>query len=312
MQRLGTFLATVTFILIGQISSSPIVVPIVVPEETTSSPQTSPPTTQSTPVVPEQHYPTNNVLKVNDSNPMLGDIPIQQDDKIDIINQNHVPLRNCKEIYDYGSFNKSGLYKVQPGTGGGEFVVYCDMTLLGGGWTVLQRRVNGKLSFKRNYASYTHGFGDFTENFWLGLDKIHRLSANSDSTMKLYIGIKAVFDRSSLSDFSLYNQFLVGNEKSGYQLTISGHNSGSAGDSMSNLNGQKFSAPDRDQDTTKSSRCQSRFLGFNGGWWFKGCDYANLNGIYYENGRGHVDGTSWRSWLGDYSLTSTVIAVRPA
>ncbi len=220
-----------------------------------------------------------------------------------------VPLRNCKELLDFG-FTKSGLYVVQPGSEGGEFVVYCDMTLLGGGWTIIQRRLNGKLSFYKNYASYRNGFGDFAENLWLGLDKINRLtdSSNTDAPMELYIGLEAFFKRST---FSCFNQFSVGNEASGYLLKVSGYDqSSTAGDSMTFHNSQKFSTYDNDQDDHNTNCAET----FKGGWWYRNCHKTNLNGVYYEEGRHSrvQDGLSWTAWVGDkHSLKSTLIAIRP-
>lgn len=210
---------------------------------------------------------------------------------------------------DYDSFNKSGLYVVQPGAGG-EFVVYCDMTLLGGGWTVIQRRVNSKTSFHRNYAGYTNGFGDLAENFWLGLDKISRLTSNSDGPMEIYFGLEAFFGVSASSN---YRTFSVGNKETGYTLSISGYNrSSSAGDSMSFHNNQKFSAFDKDEDKHSRDHCAKKF---RSGWWYKNCHVANLNGVYYDGGalsnRYLPDGVSWGTWLGSkYSLKTTVIAIR--
>ena len=40
-----------------------------------------------------------------------------------------IPLQNYEELYDYG-FSESSLYIVQPNDNGGDFVVYCDMTVV--------------------------------------------------------------------------------------------------------------------------------------------------------------------------------------
>lgn len=190
--------------------------------------------------------------------------------------------------------------------------MYCDMNLLGGGWTVIQRRVNGDLDFDRNYDCYKRGFGDLYQNFWLGLEKISRLtrSCSANVSMELYIGLEAFFPQSV---YARYSNITVLGKKDGYMLKISGFNeSSTARDSFSFHNNQRFTAKDLDQDQ-HDQNCASLY---KGGWWYKNCHDSNLNGVYYENGVIRdpkvPDGIIWETWLGDgYSLKTTVMAIRP-
>ena len=56
----------------------------------------------------------------------------------------------------------------------------------GGGWTVIQRRRDATTNFdNKGWQSYKQGFGDKTNNFWLGLDAIHKLTAKGPNTLEI-------------------------------------------------------------------------------------------------------------------------------
>ena len=56
-------------------------------------------------------------------------------------------LRNCAELYKAGE-RISGVYTINPDYGD-PFDVYCDQETAGGGWTVIQKRLDGSVDFYR-------------------------------------------------------------------------------------------------------------------------------------------------------------------
>ena len=212
------------------------------------------------------------------------------------------PLRSCKETLDDG-FTESGVYTIDPEDGYGPFEVYCDMETAGGGWAVFQRREDGSANFLRDWVDYKNGFGDLNNEFWLGLDKISRLTKESSQTIRFDLS-----DFDGNSRYAQYKAFEVGNEASGYVLNF-GSYSGNAGDSFAEQNGMKFSTRDKDQDV--DSRNCAEF--FKGAWWYHDCHQSNLNGIYHEGAhKTYADGINWYTWKGHYySLKFTEMKMRP-
>ena len=121
--------------------------------------------------------------------------------------------KNCAGVYKSGR-NISGVYKIDP-DGLGEFEVFCDHKTAGGGWTVFQKRIDGSVDFYRVWDEYKRGFGNLSGEFWLGLDKIHRLTASNSS--KLRVDLERF---NGATAFAEYSSFSVANETAKYQLSL--------------------------------------------------------------------------------------------
>ncbi|XP_078698930.1 uncharacterized protein LOC144926219 isoform X1 [Branchiostoma floridae x Branchiostoma belcheri] len=202
--------------------------------------------------------------------------------------------------YKAAGHTTSGVYTLGSPLSGVE--VYCDMDTAGGGWTVIQRRMDGSVPFNRTWEEYKHGFGNKNGEYWLGNENIHLLTAQKNYRLRV-----DMMDWGNQKRYAEYDTFRVAGESDGYRLTISGY-SGTAGDDMSYNNGQKFSTKDRD-----SSGFCSQLYG-QAGWWFRGCTLAFLNGPYLGNcgNSCSTQGVMWYRWRGArYSLKSVSMKIRP-
>ncbi|XP_067653934.1 techylectin-5A-like [Haliotis asinina] len=209
------------------------------------------------------------------------------------------PARDCLSLLDQG-MTSSGVYSVSP-DGGTPFNVYCDMASDGGGWTLVQRRVNETVGFDKNWAEYKNGFGSLDGNFWLGTNFLHRLTgqAGRNYTMRFQL---TVTNGSVYHAF--YSSFSVAGETDKYRVSFTGY-SGNAGDSFGNHNGLQFSTYDSDNDRSLRNCAQM----YKGGWWYHKCYDVNINGLYGNQGdRGMV----WYAITGWYNaVTATTMSVRP-
>ena len=58
------------------------------------------------------------------------------------------------------------------------------------GWILMQRKVTGgSMSFDQNWAEYRDGFGSAAgnDNYWLGLDKVYRLTQQGSSKLRVKV-----------------------------------------------------------------------------------------------------------------------------
>uniref|UniRef100_A0A4W4FUS4 Tenascin XB n=1 Tax=Electrophorus electricus TaxID=8005 RepID=A0A4W4FUS4_ELEEL len=206
---------------------------------------------------------------------------------------------DCSQVQLNG-VKESGEAEVYPeGTDGEPVWVYCDMETDGGGWTVFQRRMDGSTDFFRGWKDYSKGFGHLSTEFWLGNDLLHALT--SLTPMSLRIDLRSGND----TVYAHYSSFTVGSEENHYAIELFGY-TGTAGDSMRYHNGRPFSTKDKDPRPL-SIHCAKAYMG---GWWYKNCYKANLNGLYatFSENQGVV----WIDWKGkDTSLPFTEMKVRP-
>ena len=174
---------------------------------------------------------------------------------------------------------KSGEYHINP-KNDMALKVFCDMETDGGGWTVIQRRVDDKVDFQRNWYDYKHGFGDLTGNFWIGLENMHMLAGPSKGAT-LRIELKHLL-KGNTTFHAKYGTFTIADETDGYRLNVADY-SGNAGDAFNLVeshritNEMKFTTFDRDNDLYGNGNCASRL---EGGWWFKCCHFSSLNSLY--------------------------------
>ncbi|XP_028411177.1 hemicentin-1-like [Dendronephthya gigantea] len=208
----------------------------------------------------------------------------------------------CADLYEKGT-NKSGIYEIDP-DGKGSFKVFCDMTTSGGGWTVFQRRLDGSVDFYRGWQDYKHGFGNFSGEYWLGLDKIQRMTNISQNELRIDME-----DTSGNTRYAHYDSFNVSSEIEKYKLNVRGYH-GTAGNSLGRHDGMAFTTKDSDNDIWDGGNCG---VLFKGAWWYYDGHESNLNGLYrYGPYNLSADGVNWNHWKGNYySLKSTSMKIRP-
>ncbi|XP_034559337.1 tenascin-N [Notolabrus celidotus] len=207
---------------------------------------------------------------------------------------------DCVQIMKNGN-KQSGIYTVYINNDRSKPIeVYCDMDTDGGGWLMLQRRTTGKLDFMKRWRQYIAGFGDMTDEFFIGLDKIYELT-NTPTQYELRFDLGLGSERA----FAVYDNFKIAPVKQKFKLTI-GTYRGTAGDAMTYHQGRPWSTVDSDNDIALGN-CA---LTHRGAWWYKNCHLANLNGKWGDNR--HSLGVNWEPWKGHLtSLDFTEMKIRP-
>ena len=187
----------------------------------------------------------------------------------------------------------SGVYNIDPQCPRiRPFRVWCDMD--NGQWVVFQKRKNGEVNFNRGWSEYVNGFGDPKWEYWLGLEKIHCLTAAVfRSELRVDLG-----DLNGNKKYAQYNFFSVNNNLTNYRLNIGAY-SGNAGDALHGVSCRRFVSHDgmafATYDRNNGARCARSN---SAGWWYNNCWCALLNGPY--------NGYNTNGWTGFTNILKSI------
>ena len=79
---------------------------------------------------------------------------------------------------------------------------------------MFQKRLDGSVDFDRVWRHYKQGFGNLSGEFWLGLNKVHRLTKERS---KLRVELE---DFNGQTAYAEYDLFGVADEGNKYRLTL--------------------------------------------------------------------------------------------
>lgn len=155
--------------------------------------------------------------------------------------------------------NSTDLHPIQiPGMA--PFVAPCDSQIAGPGWMIMQRRIDGSVDFNRTWQDYKHGFGNVTGEFWLGLEKVHKLTTSR--RYELYVQVVNMTDHVLNSR---YDTFIIGSEDEQYEIKSLGKCTGPGYNSFRRHKGIKFTTLDRDNDEYNKLNLA---VEYRGAWWY--------------------------------------------
>ncbi|XP_047663603.1 angiopoietin-related protein 6 isoform X1 [Tachysurus fulvidraco] len=214
------------------------------------------------------------------------------------------PWKDCQHVLD-SEESISGIYLLRPQNSNRLFQAWCDQNHAQGGWTVIQRRLDGSVNFFRNWDQYKQGFGNLDGEYWLGLENLFWMISQASYKLRVHME-----DWQGRQVFAEYDSFYIEPESDWYRLRL-GSYQGTAGDSLSWHSNKAFTTLDRDKDAYSGNCAHYQ----KGGWWYHMCAHSNLNGVWYRGGHyrsRYQDGVYWAEFHGgSYSLKKVTMMVKP-
>ncbi|PIK39934.1 hypothetical protein BSL78_23224 [Apostichopus japonicus] len=216
--------------------------------------------------------------------------------------------RDCQEVYEQCGDQdaESGVFMIQPDNSPEPFMVFCNNSIDGGGWTVIQRRVDGSVDFYRTWNEYKQGFGFLKREFWLGNDQISDLTNQKDYELRIDMN-----NANGVPYFAKYDLFRISDEWSKYRMVdLGGYlpESTANHDSLAYHRDMSFTTYNSDNDRHSSYNCADNH---RNAWWYNGCDASDLNSNYFA-ASGNDNSIEWNNLPGGhYNLKFTEMKIRP-
>ncbi|XP_034477519.1 angiopoietin-related protein 7-like [Drosophila innubila] len=201
--------------------------------------------------------------------------------------------------------NSVGIRRIQVKGIAEPFQVFCENITSDFPWIVMQRRVSRSVDFNKNFISFTNGFGDIEGNYFIGLEKIHRLT--STQPYELYIHLESF---QGFIGYGRYSYFKIASLQNNYRLMELGTFSGTVFNAMSENLNARFSNYEKDFDTHYRFHCAKMQ---ESAWWFNTCpSSSNLNGRYSDFEIDNAQGIWWKDFSEGHTLKSVKMLIRPA
>ncbi|XP_077998614.1 fibrinogen-like protein A [Glandiceps talaboti] len=208
----------------------------------------------------------------------------------------YIVPRDCSDARSHG-FTQSGIYTIDP-DGKGSFDVYCDMDTDDGGYTIIQRRFDMSIDFNRDWNEYKLGFGDLNSEFWLGNEKLNRLTGQRRQELRVDL-----VNVQGEAAFIVYDYFSIAHENDKYRLRVGHKTNGDLGDKLDYHRNMQFTTRDSDNDMSSASNCA---VSYYSGWWYNTCHHAELNVEY-----GQYNSLQWDDWETP-SISGSMMKIRKA